>query len=165
MWLPPKVHLHTPLNFFSGSIPTELTKLRNLTELYLEENRLTGKIPEAIGQMRSLGKQAMNLSTDSGLYPSLMYVASNFLKVHFSVWMNLGMTGTIPDSLYNLTHLEHLNLAENDFSGVLSTHIGKLSELKYLSLHTNRFSGPIPIELGLCENLGESICHFFPHSL
>mmetsp|Transcript_16300 Transcript_16300/g.33955 ORF Transcript_16300/g.33955 Transcript_16300/m.33955 type:complete len:1126 (-) Transcript_16300:34-3411(-) len=121
------VHLGAAWNFFSGSIPTEVTKLQKLTKLFLEENDLTGKIPEAIGRIKSLES--------------------------FSVWQNRDMTGTIPDSLYDLASLDHLNLAENNFHGILSSRIGKLSKLEILSIHNNQFSGTIPSELGLCDRL------------
>lgn len=68
------------------------------------------------------------------------------------------MTGTIPDSLYDLASLDHLNLSENNFYGVLSSRIGKLSKLEILSIHTNRFSGTIPSELGLCDRLCKLLC-------
>jgi hypothetical protein len=67
------------------------------------------------------------------------------------------MTGTIPDSLYNLTDLKELWLYENQFEGSIKSEIGNLKDLVYFSIYSNLFTGTLPSELGKCEKLGE--CH------
>jgi len=64
------------------------------------------------------------------------------------------LTGTIPDSLYNLTNLKELYLYENLFEGSIKTEIGNLGELTHFSIYNNMFTGTLPSELGNCEKLG-----------
>ncbi len=65
------------------------------------------------------------------------------------------MTGTIPESLYNLTELTNLRLDDNQLSGTISKEIGNLKKLTDLLLRYNLFSGTLPTELGLCKELGK----------
>ena len=69
------------------------------------------------------------------------------------------MSGTIPQSLYNLTRLQTLQLYRNTpgFIGTIATEIGYLVDLKELVVNDNfLLSGTIPTELGLCNNLSKS---------
>lgn len=40
---------------FEGIIPSEISKLKNLRELRLEENGLSGSLPQSIGEATALG--------------------------------------------------------------------------------------------------------------
>ena len=84
------------------------------------------------------------------------------------------MSGTIPDSVYDLTKLKQLwlqdtyhcvedevgeliceNNKEYGFMGSISPSIGNLTKLELLIVNSNPLTGTIPIEIGLCEELGE----------
>ncbi|KZV14400.1 putative inactive receptor kinase-like [Dorcoceras hygrometricum] len=52
--------------------------------------------------------------------------------------------GEIPDSLFSLTSLVRLNLADNNFSGQISPSFNKLIRLGTLYLQDNHFSGQVP---------------------
>ncbi|KAL6138228.1 hypothetical protein ACLB2K_063511 [Fragaria x ananassa] len=61
-------------------------------------------------------------------------------------------------SLFQLEHLQSLNLANNSFNdSSISSAIGKLADLRYLNLSSTYFSGQIPIEVarfvGTCGTL------------
>ncbi|GJU95279.1 leucine-rich repeat-containing protein [Tanacetum coccineum] len=63
-------------------------------------------------------------------------------------------TGTIPESIGNMTQLTHLGLDVNKFNGVIPESIGSLSNLTHLDLHGNKFSGTIPrsiVKISLVE--------------
>ena len=63
-----------------------------------------------------------------------------------------GLVGSVPTSLYDLTHLEVLSLAGNFIEDVLLPDVGQLERLKVLKLFDNRFFGTLPVEIG---RLGE----------
>ncbi|KAK9175205.1 hypothetical protein WN944_027211 [Citrus x changshan-huyou] len=65
---------------------------------------------------------------------------------------DLGLTGTIPSYLGNLSSLQTLVLSHNWFSGTIPKEIGNLTKLKELRLPYNKLQGEIPEELG---NLAE----------
>ena len=63
------------------------------------------------------------------------------------------LSGSLPSSLGNLTHLNVLLLDSNQLSGPIPPELGKLENLGYLWLSGNSLSGSIPQELGNLENL------------
>lgn len=135
-------------NIFSGYIPGVLTQLNKLREVMLEKNEMWGDLPPDIGYMEDL----------------------EILKVGDGN----EMSGTIPDSVYDLTKLKQLwlqdtyhcvedevgeliceNNKEYGFMGSISPSIGNLTKLELLIVNSNPLTGTIPIEIGLCEELGE----------
>ena len=65
----------------------------------------------------------------------------------------LGLTGSIPPELGQLSSLEHLFLSENELTGRIPPELGQLTNLTHLSLNSNQLSGRIPQELGQLSNL------------
>ena len=60
----------------------------------------------------------------------------------------LGVRGSIPRELGNLTALQELYLSGNELTGSIPEALGNLSELDALDLSDNRLSGNIPAALG-----------------
>ena len=54
------------------------------------------------------------------------------------------ITGTLPDSLFELSDLRSLILFSNQLNGTISSAIEKLDQLNELQLQRNIFSGTIP---------------------
>ncbi|MBA0580117.1 hypothetical protein Gorai_022349, partial [Gossypium raimondii] len=98
----------------------ELEYIRTLpifTAIDFSNNRFSGKIPEAIGELRTL--EVLNLSHNS-------------------------FTGNIPPSLGNLVELESLDLSSNNLSGEIPFQMTKLTFLEVLTFSHNNLVGPIP---------------------
>ncbi|KAL8472306.1 hypothetical protein ACS0TY_029502 [Phlomoides rotata] len=103
----------------SGKLPEKsFSNMTNLTTLSLRYNALSGPLPadmfSSLGSLRNL------------------YLQHNFFDAQ------------IPDSLFSLTSLVRVNLAENNFSGPISPSFNNLTRLGTLYLQNNHFSGPIP---------------------
>jgi len=60
----------------------------------------------------------------------------------------IGLTGSIPAELGNLTNLTRLDLGNNNLSGSIPAELGNLTTLSFLDLQKNSLSGSIPAELG-----------------
>ncbi|KAM0902792.1 hypothetical protein ACQ4PT_019067 [Festuca glaucescens] len=65
----------------------------------------------------------------------------------------LGLDGTVPPELCNLTYLRRLHLPANHLHGILPPELGNLPELSHLNLSYNSFQGRIPGSLSNCTRL------------
>ena len=94
-----------------------------VTELFLQDNQLTGTIPVALSKLSQLRK---------------LYLSDNSL------------TGTIPSELGNLSNLRWLSLRNNKLTGSIPATLGNLSYLQELWLKNNELTGSIPATFPIC---------------
>ncbi|EEF34948.1 serine-threonine protein kinase, plant-type, putative [Ricinus communis] len=133
-----------------GSISPYIGNLSFLQSLQLQNNRLTGTIPDEIYKLFRL--RVMNMSFNSLQGP----ISSKVSKLSKLRVLDLSMnkiTGKIPEELSPLTKLQVLNLGRNVLSGAIPPSIANLSSLEDLILGTNALSGIIPSDLSRLHNL------------
>ena len=63
------------------------------------------------------------------------------------------LSGSIPPSIGNLTHLIGINLENNSFYGEIPQEVGHLLRLQHLNLSQNSFGGKLPTNLSYCTQL------------
>ncbi|KAB1224401.1 Receptor-like protein 12 [Morella rubra] len=133
------VYLAMQYNNFTGPIPS-FSMAKNLTEIHLVGNRLTGQITcnrwEELVNLKilDLNDNLLEGSIPSSLFslPSLQYLflgynrfsgqvdeifnisAVQFFEIDLS---GNNLEGPIPMSLFDLPHLEYLSLSSNNFNG------------------------------------------------
>ena len=134
----------------TGTIPTGLGNLSNLTTLDLGINQLTGEIPTELGNLSSLQILTLGRNPLSGEIPTELGNLSNLSSL---ILAQNQLSGEIPKELANLPNLEYLNLGRNQLTGEIPTELGNLSNLTQLILHANQLTGEIPTELGNLSNL------------
>ncbi|KAG6701107.1 hypothetical protein I3842_08G148500 [Carya illinoinensis] len=110
----------------SGTLSSDLSNLRFLSELSVAFNQFSGAIPAELSSLSAL--RVLNLS-------------SNIFN------------GTFPSQLSNLHFLSKLSVADNDLSGAIPAELSSLSALRVLDLSYNRFNGTFPSQLSLLQNL------------
>ncbi|KAL8510880.1 hypothetical protein ACS0TY_017628 [Phlomoides rotata] len=66
---------------------------------------------------------------------------------------NMGLNGTIPAIIGNLSFLTVLNMRNNSINGLIPPEIGNLRQLRSLDLSMNRLTDHIPESLGWLRNL------------
>ena len=74
-------------------------------------------------------------------------------RLHFLWLYDRNLSGSIPDSIGELTYLDTLNLSYNSISGKIPESIGNLSNLNWLYLYSNQLSGSI----------SDTICALYPN--
>ncbi len=139
-------------NRLSGTLPSELGNLANLTELWLYSNQLSGSIPSELGDLANLTVLGLTFNQLSGEIPSELGNLANLTGLQLS---SNQLSGAIPSELGNLANLTYLNLADNELSGSIPIELGNLANLTVLNLNSNQLSGEIPSELGNLANLTE----------
>lgn len=97
------------------------------------------------------------LLTNIGLQGKIpaSYISHFTNLIHLDVSHNK-LTGSIPDKLWRMPHLEYLHTLNNNLSGFLSNEISNLSQLRSLMASTNSLTGTIP-DLSSLTNLEKLI--------
>ncbi|KAH9745798.1 putative LRR receptor-like serine/threonine-protein kinase [Citrus sinensis] len=109
----------------TGTLPTELSKLRYLKQLDLSRNCLTGSFPP---QWATL--QLVELSV-----------------------MGNRLSGPFPKVLTNITTLKNLRISDNNFSGKIPEFIGKWKKIQKLHIQGSSLEGPIPASISALTSL------------
>lgn len=138
-------------NQLSGTLPSELGNLSELTALYLYNNQLTGSVPTTLGNLTKLNHLALSSNQLEGDIPSEL---GNLSDLQFLYLNNNQLTGSLPSSLGNLNELLFLSAASNQLSGTIPSELSNLSKLNTLQLSDNQLSGTIPtaVETWLSSN-------------
>ncbi|OUM58041.1 hypothetical protein PIROE2DRAFT_16801, partial [Piromyces sp. E2] len=124
-------------NKLSGSIPESIGQLTQLKQLRLDKNKLSGFIPETIGQLTLLERLDLDKNNLSGSIPESIGQLTRYLNTN-------QLSGPIPESIGQLTLLERLDLDNNKLNGQVPECIGKLINLKELYLNDNLLDNNIP---------------------
>uniref|UniRef100_A0A6I9QKY4 Probable leucine-rich repeat receptor-like protein kinase At1g35710 n=1 Tax=Elaeis guineensis var. tenera TaxID=51953 RepID=A0A6I9QKY4_ELAGV len=148
------IHLQTldlSSNKISGEIPHAFDKLHSLHYLALASNHITGKIPRFIGNLCKLN--GLDIS-DNSITGELVNTIESWSKctenrpdgrrsLQGLTSLNVGynnLSGTIPQTLSQLSALQELVLASNSFTDHLTeAHFANLTKLDYLDLSYNSF--------------------------
>jgi hypothetical protein len=142
---------------FTGSIPNTIDKMTSLKSLQIRNNRnLTNSIPDSISKT-SLISFVYGFQGLDGVIPDFIGNSPSLQQSLETLDLNSNrLTGTIPDSLMNLTKLKSLHLGSNFLTGdfpisIISSKFAK--SLAFINLGGNNFTGIIPPSLAQCENL------------
>ncbi|RZC47679.1 hypothetical protein C5167_040624, partial [Papaver somniferum] len=117
----------TSLRNITGTIPSELGKLKILKELHLSSNNLVGEIHNELFNLSSLIKLKLRDNKLSGRLPFAVGKLSNLLEEY-------------PNSLGIIL----LDLSYNELSGEIPSDLRKLNKLIKLNLSHNKLFGSIP---------------------
>eukprot|EP00984_Skeletonema_dohrnii_P003797 scaffold1309_cov106-Skeletonema_dohrnii-CCMP3373.AAC.2 len=138
-------------NDLNGPLPLEIGHLIDCKAIGLENNlRLTGPLPQTMGNMTSLFSMALILNGPyfGGELPSSLFQLKNLNTIH--IQDNLGKNWSLPPNVQvgDDTQLERLLLVRNIFAGAIPPWIAKLKQLQTLDLSMNNFQGAIPEAIG-----------------
>ncbi|CAA0813814.1 receptor like protein 21 [Striga hermonthica] len=97
-----------------ATFPKELGELKQLKELDLSDNKLTGLIPINLSRCWSHNMENLEL------------------------WSN-NFYGQLPEELGKLKQLKWLDLSDNKLSGPIPTIVGQLSDLEWIDIYGNTF--------------------------
>ena len=140
--------LELQVNQFHGPLPEELCRMSALEYLLLNENALTGTLPNCLGSL-NLAWMFLDFNQFNGTVPSCLGSLSQLSSLALDYNQ---FSGPIPHELCQASALEYLYLSENVLTGAVPSCLGSLNRLICFDLQNNQFSGPIPEEL--CQASG-----------
>ena len=133
----------------------------HLESLYLNNNDLTGELPQSIKHLASIEVLWIGGNNLSGPIVSEIGQLSNLkdLSLESNYRENVagkrGFITAVPPEIGQLTKLESLSLANNALSGQVPMQLGDLISLRRLQLGGNFFESQLPPALGKLEMLEE----------
>ncbi|KAL5553621.1 hypothetical protein UlMin_041022 [Ulmus minor] len=141
-------------NKFTGPIQSLPLAPRRLQKQMTYEflaggNKLSGSFPESLfGKCNGLNGMILNVSNNkfSGHFP--LRIGAMCRSLTFLDASGNGISGSIPESLGDLTSIAFLDLSRNKLQGQIPATMGHLKHLKYLSLANNNLTGSIPNSFG-----------------
>ncbi|KAK7857157.1 receptor-like kinase tmk3 [Quercus suber] len=126
-----------------GTLPSFLGNLSSLSNLKLSFNNLSGEIPASFNNHMSLQMFWLNNQQGGGGLTGPIDVVTTMSPLN-SLWLHGNQfTGTIPESIGDLTLLKDLNLNGNKLVGLIPDSLANLA-LDTLDLSNNMLMGPIP---------------------
>uniref|UniRef100_A0A453ND38 LRR receptor-like serine/threonine-protein kinase n=1 Tax=Aegilops tauschii subsp. strangulata TaxID=200361 RepID=A0A453ND38_AEGTS len=146
-------------NQLTGPIPDWVSNLHLLFHLDISNNSLTGEIPSALMEMPMLesDKTAPKVFFELPVWNKNTFMQYLMLSA-FPKVLNLAInnfTGVIPEEIGQLKGLVALNLSSNELSGEIPQAICNLRNLQVLDLSVNHLTGVIPAALNNLNFLSE----------
>ncbi|KAL4594543.1 hypothetical protein ACB092_12G026300, partial [Castanea dentata] len=137
------------INKLGGRIPEEIGNLKYPVLLALGGNYFCGPIPPSIGNLSHLTTLGLSQNELSGQIP----VSLGKLKLTRLFLLINRLSGSVPDEIGNLSSLVTLQLAFNNFTGQLPQQVCQGGKLVNFTAAFNFFTGPIPVSLKNCRTL------------
>ncbi|XP_047982067.1 receptor like protein 22-like [Salvia hispanica] len=139
-------------NNFSGSIPSSIGNLENLSMLDLSFCQFSGTIPSTFANLTKLVHVDLQYNLFTGSIPTALFEGlSNLSYLRLN---SNSFSGHIPHSLFALPSMKRLHLKSNKFTGLVEEFpIVNVSSMVLLDLRDNRLEGPIPSSLFQLQSL------------
>ncbi|KAM0848821.1 hypothetical protein ACQ4PT_054134 [Festuca glaucescens] len=142
-------------NNFSSTMPISISSLsRELLELNLGGNRMSGSIPPGIGNLIALQKLGLESNLLTGTIPDGIGKLKNLTELRLQ---ENKLSGPVPSSIGSLTKMLKLVLSSNVLSGSIPPTIGNLQEMVLLNLSGNRLTGQVPRQLFDLPSLSQAM--------
>lgn len=136
-------------NSLVGTLPSIVYELPYLEVLDVKDNVDLTVIFNGIEKAQYLKELSIS-DTHTTTLEGIENAANSLQTLHMT---NLGMIGSLPPQLFQLTNLVGLFANYNKFSSTIPNQIGNLHLLKELYLFNNDLTGQIPTEIGLLSQL------------
>ncbi|KAG2265850.1 hypothetical protein Bca52824_072929 [Brassica carinata] len=143
----------------SGKLPPELAKLQYLQKIWISDNNFNGTIPGYIGTWSRLQRLFLHASGLKGPLPEAMARLENLVDLRISdttginffpnisskviatlILRNVGLSGSVPSYIWNMSKLNRLDLSFNKLTGELQ-EVQKAPPHTYLT--NNMLSGNV----------------------
>ncbi|KAL3353272.1 hypothetical protein AABB24_020989 [Solanum stoloniferum] len=136
-------------NYLNGSIPSSYGQLR-LTILSLLGNRISGPIPEELGDISTLEELNLENNLLEGPLPPNLGSLSRLRELFLSA---NNLNGTIPENFINLKNMTDFRIDGNSISGTIPDFIGNWTKMDRLDIQGTSMEGPIPASISQLENM------------
>ena len=132
--------INLAFNSITGTIPSEIGNLINLSQFDLSKGTVKGSIPSTVGLMTALKLLMLRYNKLTGTIPT--EIGAMTALVTFDATDN-SLSGSIPSSIGGLTSLAYLTLPTNSLVGTIPSAMSKLTNLAQFDISTNKLTGSL----------------------
>ncbi|KAI3985170.1 hypothetical protein MKX01_014529, partial [Papaver californicum] len=136
-------------NYLNGSIPKEWGSMK-LVDISLVGNRLSGPVPEEIGNITTLKELVLDFNQLSGPLPQKL---GDIVGINRILLSSNNFTGGVPQTFSKLTSLADFRINDNQFTGKIPSFIKNWTNLTKLEIQASGLEGPIPPDISALKNL------------
>ncbi|XP_061365214.1 piriformospora indica-insensitive protein 2-like [Gastrolobium bilobum] len=126
-------------NMLRGELPRKLGRLKNLTLLDVSHNKLRGGLAGTLEELVSLKDLVLSNNPIGGDLLGIRW--ENFQNIETLDLSNIGLGGSVPESMSQMKKLRFLDLSKNNISGSLSKSLENLPCLRALHVNGNNLTG------------------------
>ncbi|OMO86361.1 hypothetical protein CCACVL1_09617 [Corchorus capsularis] len=136
-------------NYLNGSIPSEWG-LMQLDSISVFANRLSGPIPDSLGNISSLKYLDLEVNNFSGQVPPQLGKLVNLETLRLSYNR---LSGSLPPELADLKNLTDFRINDNNLNGSIPDYIQNWEKLERLEMQGSGLEGPIPSSISALKNM------------
>ncbi len=139
--------LHLSFNKISGTLPDKLGDCRAIKNLWLKGNKITGRLPDPVAMLPELEYLDIHANEMSGPLPTIWDTP----KLKIVRAEDNRISGGLPPQLFRQPLLEEIFLHNNELSGTIPTSLSP--QLRAVLLANNKLSGSVPEDFGRLKKL------------
>ncbi|KAI3969382.1 hypothetical protein MKX01_019943 [Papaver californicum] len=136
-------------NYLNGSIPKAWGSMK-LVNISLLGNRLSGPVPEELGNITTLKELVLDFNQLSGPLPRKL---GDIIGIKRILLSSNNFTGEVPQTYSKLTSLEDFRISDNQLAGKIPSFIKNWTNLTKLEILASGLEGPIPPDISALKNL------------
>jgi hypothetical protein len=134
-----------------GTLPAEMSLLKNTSSLVLSFNKIGGGFPTSILSLSKL--ELLDLCFNPRIVGTIPKEISNLVNLRYMFMYSCNLLGSIPSEFGSLKLLKLFDLDTNSLTGSIPATLGQMEMLEQIYLYKNSIKGTLPSELSSLNNL------------
>ncbi len=139
--------LHLSFNKISGALPDKLGECRGLKNLWVKGNKITGRLPDSVAVLPELEYLDLHANEMSGPLPTIWHTP----KLKIVRAEDNRISGALPPQMFGQPRLEEVFIHNNELSGTIPTTLSPT--LRAVIMANNKLTGSVPEEFGKLKKL------------
>ncbi|KAI7755138.1 hypothetical protein M8C21_026008, partial [Ambrosia artemisiifolia] len=136
----------------TGQVPDKIFDLKQLTELYMMNNKFEGSVLNSVSKLEMLSRLDLSGNRFNGSIGESLTKLNRLISIDLSHNFFTGLISRpVISSMKNMQI--YLNISNNFLTGTIPNEFGKMEMVQAIDISNNNLSGGIPVAFQNCRNL------------